>query len=191
MSRKVFSVLVKLAIIELQDFSNRNYWQVKLYEFLFREAYTYSDALKDMKRLRCLQLHVQLFNEAHSYIIFVLKSLCLSLCILNGYAAIAHFSEHPVFSIMYCIVWPSLLTLYTVVYDKAFGVKTKFDQTVQSVLFRLQQEGIGIAMAGRYLKSISLQGIKVGEFHVLERASTPIFIDYVAKNIVNMLVGYM
>lgn len=155
-----------------------------------RRKYTSTEAMKDVKRLRNLQLHLQFFNEAHCYIIFVLKLICISLCIINGYAAIAHFSEHPVLGIMYCVVSVNVSILYTVVYDKAFGVKIRFGQTAKCMLLRLQQHGNGKTVAVRFLKSISLVGIKVGEFHMLERASTPIFIDYVVINIVNMLMAY-
>ena len=31
-------------------------------------------------------------------------------------------------------------------------------------------------------------GIKVGDFHMLERASTPVYIDFVIMSIVNLLV---
>ena len=40
----------------------------------------------------------------------------------------------------------------------------------------------------RHLVSIPPIGFKVGDFHLLKRASTPIFIDYVVNNIVNLLV---
>ena len=40
----------------------------------------------------------------------------------------------------------------------------------------------------RRVRSIPSVGLKVGDFHMLERESTPIFMDYVLKNIVNLLV---
>ena len=42
----------------------------------------------------------------------------------------------------------------------------------------------------RQARSIQPVGIKVGGFHTLERLSTPIFIQYVLANVVNMLVAY-
>ena len=42
----------------------------------------------------------------------------------------------------------------------------------------------------KQVKSIPPVGIKVGEFHMLERASTPVFLHYVLTNIVNMLVAF-
>ena len=43
-------------------------------------------------------------------------------------------------------------------------------------------------MVNRQVKSISADGINVGDFHTLERTSTPVFVDYVVRNIVNLLV---
>ena len=40
------------------------------------------------------------------------------------------------------------------------------------------------------VNSIPLAGVKVGDFHVLERTSTPVFLDYVLSNVVNMIVAY-
>ena len=42
----------------------------------------------------------------------------------------------------------------------------------------------------RQLKSVPSTGIKVREFHVLERTSTLVFLHYVFVNVVNMLVTF-
>ena len=42
----------------------------------------------------------------------------------------------------------------------------------------------------RQLASIPLVGIKVGEFHTLERVSTPVFLHYIVTNIVGILVTW-
>ena len=38
------------------------------------------------------------------------------------------------------------------------------------------------------MNSIPLVGLRVGDFHMLERVSTPVFMDYVVRSIVNLLV---
>ena len=64
---------------------------------------------------------------------------------------------------------------------------------VRDKLMLRSTKGLGKAernMLKRQLRSISSMGIKVGEFHMLERSSTPVFLHYILTNIVNMLVAY-
>ena len=149
--------------------------------------------MKDLTHLRSLQLYLQLFNVANCYMIFLLKLVCLVLSIFNGYAVIAHRSQHPVlFGIVYSVLTFDPLILYTVVYDKAFKTPSQFAQAVRRMLLGLP-DGTSIVtnkFIQRRLKSVPKLGIKVGEFHTLERTSTPDFVGFVAVNIVNMLVAY-
>ena len=156
-----------------------------------RKEYTYDAAMMDVKRLRNLQLYVKWFNKAHCYLIFLLKLCAITLCILNGYAAIAHFSEHPVFGTTYYAMLLDMSLLYSIVYEKAFQIPSQFTQAVQEILVHLpkgrNRKGQAVA---KQLRSISKLGIKVGEFHTFERASTPVFIDFVITNVVNMLMAH-
>ena len=82
--------------------------------------------------------------------------------------------------------------IYTLVYEKAFGIPAQ----VENVKTLLKLQGIKYGnraqrkLLSRRVDSIPAMGVKVGEFHVLERTSTPEFLDYVLSNIVNMLVAY-
>ena len=83
--------------------------------------------------------------------------------------------------------------IYALVYQKAFAVPDSFRDTIQNVLERLRMKkprGPWRSAMERQLKSIPLVGIKVASFHTLERTSTPVFVDFVLKNIVGMLVIY-
>lgn len=137
-----------------------------------------------------LQLHVELFNEVHCLLIFLMKLVCITLGILNGYAAIAHFSEHPVLGILYYVVLVNVVLLYSLVYDRAFEVPSRFRQAVQRISRRLPKHSRSGRAFARSLRSISNVGIKVGEFRTFESTSTPDFVDFVFKNVVNMLVAY-
>ena len=52
-------------------------------------------------RLRSIHYSVRLFNFLNRHLIFTMKILCLTLAITDGYAAIAHFSDHLIFGILY------------------------------------------------------------------------------------------
>ena len=123
-------------------------------------------------------------------IIFTWKLLSISASIINGYAAVAHFKDHPLFGFMYCGLLLYAVLSYTIPYEKAFKVPTLFNR-VKSLL-HVQASMLDVAerrVVRRQVMSIQAEGIKVGEFHTLERTSPPVFLNYVLCNIVNMLVA--
>ena len=82
--------------------------------------------------------------------------------------------------------------IYALVYQKGFMVSYEFQRAKNLLLFRATRNGRRLErkVLEKQLMSIPAVGIQVGEFHMLERTSTPIFLDYVLKNIVNMLVAF-
>ena len=152
-----------------------------------------SSMRESYKELRCLQLYVTLLlNCVHENIIFTWKLLSIGTSIICGYAAIAHFQDYPVFGIMYCTISVDACLIYTLIYEKGFKVPDMFRRAKN--MLRLHGSRYGRTnqwkILDRQLMSIPPVGIKVGEFHMLDRTSTPIFLHYVLTNIVNMLVAY-
>ena len=81
--------------------------------------------------------------------------------------------------------------LYALVYEKGFSIPEGFECVKQQLEVRISgMKGVlARKMLRRRIKSVpSVVGLKVGDFHMLERVSTPIFIDFVVHNIVNLLV---
>ena len=141
--------------------------------------------------LRHIQLYISVINDVNRYIIFSTKVMLLCVSIGAGYAAIAHFSDYPIFGVMYYIIVIQASFLYTVSYDKAFKIPGSFKEATKQALLRLCGGNHGdMHILKRQMLSIPPVGIKVGEFHVLERQSTPAFVDYVVNNIVSMLVAF-
>ena len=58
----------------------------------------------------------------NSKLIFTWKLLCMGICITSGFAAIVHFSNFPIFGVLYYIMLVELCFAYTIVYEKAFKV---------------------------------------------------------------------
>ena len=144
------------------------------------------------ENLRYLQLYVTLLNIVHENIIFTFKLLAISVSIVCGYAAIAHFEDYSVFGMMYYVIFMDTTMIYMLIYENGFKVADKF-HSAKSTL-RLRARGRGRPnewkVLGRQLMSIPPVGIKVGNFHMLEKTSIPVFLHYVLTNIVNMLVAY-
>ena len=122
-------------------------------------------------------------------------TLCIVVCIITGYAGMAHFNEHPIFGLMYYFIFFDAALVYILIYGKAFKTPALFEMAVQETLLQLGKETKSGAhlqrkILARQLKSIPLMGVQVGEFHTLERTSIPIFVHYVLTNIVSMLVAF-
>ena len=159
-------------------------------------ALTYDQLLSNVRSLRCLQMYVLLLNVVNRYVLFMFKLSAIFLAVTNGYAAVAHFHRHPLLGLMNFIVFVDISLCYCLIYQKAFQVLQKFEDVVCQlyVCLRrsryLQFRGLAKKILERQLRSIPKFGVKVGEFHTLERAATPNFVDFVFKNIVNLLVIY-
>ena len=139
-----------------------------------------------------MQLYINLLNIVNGHIIFTWKLLSIGVCIVTGYAGIAHFGDYPIFGAMYYAIFWDVALVYMILYEKAFRIPELCNEL--KALLRVRASQIGnkaernIRM--RQVMSIPPMGIKVGEFHMLERTSTPAFAHYVLTNIVNMLVAY-
>ena len=156
------------------------------------QARTLNDMGRIFNQLRCLQLYILLLNTVNGKLIFTWKLLSLGLSIVSGYAAIAHFKDHLVFGIMYYAIFLDSALIYALLYEKAFKIPEIFKK--MRTLLQGRAAGHGKRFEWKVLQrqamAIPVVGIKVGEFHIMERMSTPLFIHYVLINVVSMLVAY-
>ena len=142
------------------------------------------------KCLRHIQLYVCITNLINCFIIFSWKVVCMTVCTGAGYAAIAHFNDHPLFGVMYYCILLDCSYVYIMGYGKAFKIPALFERATQRAMLLA---GNGSSEASkvwmRQIRSIPRIGIKVGEFQMMEQVSTLIFIDFVLGNVVSMLVA--
>lgn len=137
-------------------------------------------------------MFVLLFNIVNRNFIFTLKLLAIGIAITSGYAGIAHFKDYPIFGIMYYVLFIDVTIMYMLMYEKGFQVTDMFQHAKKLLQFQTTKNGRvgGRKILEKQFKSIPPVGIKVGEFHMLERTSTPVFLNYVLTNVVNMLVAF-
>ena len=148
---------------------------------------------KTYKALRNIQLYITVLNTANQDLIFTWKLESIGMCITSGYAAIAHFNDYPIFGVMYWSILLNCSVNYTLVYGKAFRVPN----LIQDIKKRIRLSA-GVRCCGPERKMLFMQansipsslGIKVGQFHTLERVSTPVYLHYIVTNIVSMLVAW-
>ena len=139
-----------------------------------------------------MQLYITLLNIVNAHIIFAWKLLSIGVCIMTGYAGIAHFSDYPIFGAMYYAIFLDISLVYMILYEKAFTIPVLCSELKALLKVRAIQivNKTERKLRKRLVMSIAPIGIKVGEFHMLERTSTPVFVHYVLTYIVNMLVAY-
>ena len=104
----------------------------------------------------------------------------------------AHFMNHPVYGIMYVVLFLNCTLLYVLVYDKAFRTPSLLEQVKGTFRLQLNRERNSFQrkIMDRRVMSIPMLGVKVGAFHVMERKSSPVFLHYVLSSIVSMLLAY-
>ena len=153
---------------------------------------TVGDGIRIVHEIRCIQLLVNMFNVGHKNVIYCIKLFCIVLAVVNGYVAIAHGGENKIFGLLtFCMLCDTMI-LYPLVYQKAFAIPVGVDRLKGDLRMKMRMcagnAGMGARAVEMQVRSIPSVGLRVGDFHVLERLSTPIFIDYVIRNIVNLLV---
>ena len=142
------------------------------------------------KKIRELHLWVQLFNHLNDNGIFLFKLYCIFLATVWGFFAVSHMDHLP-YSVIFFAIFMDQVLLYSVLYEKAFQVPAEFHKVRKAVLFGISKSGMELKYrkyAERCVWSVPSLGIRVGSFHTFERVSTPVFIDFIARNIAGLIV---
>ena len=148
--------------------------------------------MKVYRSLRHNQLYMSVSNSVNCFAIFSCKVGFITICIITGYAAIAHFNDFPVFGVLNYLVFLNGIFIYSFGYGRAFKIPPLFEEVSQKAVLHACSKGMSedAKIFRRQVRSIPRIGVRVGEFHLMESVSTLIFIDYVVNNIVSMLVAY-
>ena len=157
---------------------------------MLRTGKTWTRFNHTYRALRHSQLYVGIVNEVNSYVIYSWKSICVFMCVGAGYAAIAHFTDYPVFGVLYHVIAVFAAFVYIFSFDQAFKIPSLFEYAAKEAMLHARignPESVKIFKL--QIKSIPRIGIKVGEFHMMERQSTLLFVDFVLGQIVSLLVA--
>jgi hypothetical protein len=123
-------------------------------------------------------------------VIWLVKLTCLILSILGGFSAIRISHRNPFLAIIYAMLTMYCIIGYTVMFQLAYGVTEKAEELRRAI--RLTSAGLKFPLHLRHcekvLKSIPMMAMSVGGFHTIERESVPIFVDFVVKQIVSLLL---
>ncbi|CAG7719582.1 unnamed protein product [Allacma fusca] len=153
----------------------------------FGEATT---LMKVYKNLRNIQLLLQEFNNSSEYMIFGEKMLLLYESIFLGSAGIHLLSEHIVLGIMFSILTTVPTLTYLSIFGRAFRIPCKMQELKGAMKESAGQylKGFEKGMVMKSVDSIRCVGIRSGQFNYIERVSALLFIDFVTRTIVQLLL---
>ena len=133
-----------------------------------------------------------LFNEGNSYLVFTYKQLCLFVTIFSGFGAIVCFGFNNMFAAFSALLFADIMVVYSVVYEKAFAIPDGVQELKNKLMLLVHGKNMiwrrEVEILRRQIRAVPSFGIRVGVFHMMERTSTPIFIDFVLRSVVNLLV---
>ena len=133
-----------------------------------------------------------LFNELNSCIIFTFKLFCIYIAVVTGFGAIACSGSNLAYGAFSLLVFVDMTAVYGFVYEKAFAIPNGIQEIKANMIVQVHRPGIFCKRARRELvqriKAVPPLGIQVGNFHTMERTSTPVFVDFVVTNLAGLLL---
>jgi hypothetical protein len=139
-----------------------------------------------------LMLQLHLFNTHMSEIVFWSKLGCLTGAIMGGFAFIRLIETDALFATMYASVAINCFGCFIFMYNKA----DELTEGVEELKRRVQLKAIGFCVGEEReiirvkVRAIPRMGIQCGGFSVIERESTPIFLDFSFKQIMSLLLAF-
>ncbi|CAG7667499.1 unnamed protein product [Allacma fusca] len=147
------------------------------------------DLWRAYRDVRELQTWLHLFNSAFRYNIFTAKFFCVTISIVYVSFGVITFYSKALYPI-YLLIGVEMVAVYVVLFDKAFIIPSginKYKRKILSVASILCKQHE--AMIRRKVISIPVVGFHIGQFHLLERASSPNFLRFVSINTMRVLIA--
>ena len=150
-----------------------------------------------LQELKKLQIEVSLFNQVFASAVFVIKVASIGLIVLCGFGAIQFLHEDPLLAISNTFFALDAMLVYNILYDRGFAIPRQFvalrNLLLLKIRLKLAQGAHDAENDLRMLKgvkSVRVMAVRVGEFHHLQRLSTPTFLDFCAKHLVRLVMAF-
>jgi len=120
-----------------------------------------------------------------------MKLTCLTCAIVGGFSAIRLHNKNPILSVLYAVIALNGISIYVTVFQLAYHVTEAVDNfkraiEIQSIELRQGSEEFKYSL--RIFKSFPQMGMNAGGFNQVEQEAVPIFIDFMVKQIVGLLL---
>ena len=143
-----------------------------------------------MRTLEKLGLFLSFFNKVLADALFLVKLTMLSIVILGGFSTIRLAHSNSILASVYFVLAFNSAVVYISIFQLAFQI-TENVEDLKNVI-EVKFSSLPFPWARKYLERIisstPVLAIKVGGFHAAEQESVPIFLDFVVKQIVNLLL---
>ena len=145
------------------------------------------------KFIRILQ-HVNSFNDSQKISIFLFKIVSIGNTIQCGSAAVQFFHGTPTLTLFNASTAVVSVLVFIFLYDKGFSVPRRVAKLQKLQIYQLRMSAsLGERdkkIMTRQWKSVGRIGIMVGNFHYLQRMSTPNYLDFCVKNLVRLVITF-
>ena len=150
-----------------------------------------------LQELKKLQVEVSLFNHLFATSVFAIKLAAIGFVVLCGFGATQYFHANPFLAISNAFFALDAVLIYNILYDHGFSIPRYFAAVKKSILLKLKLKAtqgtlnteVELSLA-KSVKSVRVMAVRVGEFHYLQRLSTPTFLDFCTKNIVRLMMAF-
>ena len=139
-----------------------------------------------------VQLVVQLFNMINCWYLQLMKWGFLISTILHGYVGIRLRQNNVLIAAYGATVYIIITVIYCGTFHKAYRLQElqkKLKRELKAECGKLSQGSMVRKENFKAVNALSCPGLKVGQFHEMERQSALIFIDFVHTQIISLLVS--
>ena len=149
-----------------------------------------------LSQARKVQLLVQIFNKINCWFVEGLKVIFLVSAILLGYVGIRLRQNNLLITVFCPFVHIGCIVAYCGTFNRAYRLQEfqkKLKRELKAACKKFSPRVAFVAKKGTYeaaVTALSCPGLKVGRFHDMERESVLIFIDFLEKQVISLLVAF-
>ena len=142
--------------------------------------------------MRQLQLLIRVYNMGYHRIHFIAKILTMFYYISLTSFGILLFQTTPFLAYWGLFFGAEFAMAYCAIFHKAFAIPSHTKNFKMRLSNFVKSNTIGPSRHYfcAWIRSIPPTGIKVGNFHLFERMSTPNFLSFGIKNITRIVIAY-
>ena len=138
-----------------------------------------------------VQLFVQLFNQINSWFLQSFKLVCIGCGIINGYVGVRFGHTNLLIAIFCAFVHASAFVGYCGAFQRAYHVRksqVELKKQISAASGRVTTRHVRREVL-KMTNALRCTAVDVGGFHEIERNSALIFIDYVERQLMGLLVA--
>ncbi|CAG7824391.1 unnamed protein product, partial [Allacma fusca] len=145
-----------------------------------------------LQSCRRVNLNIVLYNQSFAYTHYLFKISSITASVVCIFCGLEWLQSAPVHAFPIMVIGVEVMIVFVIMYDNAFGIPEAMESLKERILMVsvLYEDSRKHGYTKRTVKAVSNSGVKVGSFSTFESTSTPVFVDFVMKNVVNLLLAF-